>query len=278
VKFEDRIFAEQDRITAIVESAGKKLLDMWPANLSNSTKDRQLFVAQKHDKTFVTEADLASNNILKAGLTNLFPEVPIVSEESDQAEKYLNNANGYFLIDPLDGTSRFIEGADDFAVLLAYINSEGFVRAGWVYFPAMADASGVLYASIGGKLVLERGVNKSPSLKKHLDNGGIYLRKEGKLSLLPPEISSDSIHSGEAFRLLFCGELSGVILQLGRLGIWDIAAPLAIVEALGGQGVNLKGQPFKFSNNMADNPVLLGGASGVIPELINISKGIFYES
>ena len=69
----------------------------------------------KEDHSPVTEADLASNELITSELRSLFPEVPIVSEEGEQESP----TNLFFLVDPLDGTKEFINGYPDFTVNIA---------------------------------------------------------------------------------------------------------------------------------------------------------------
>ena len=45
-------------------------------------------VVTKKNNTPLTEADLASNKILTQGLQNIFPNIPIVSEENEDEEIY----------------------------------------------------------------------------------------------------------------------------------------------------------------------------------------------
>ena len=57
----------------------------------------------------VTKADLAANRILNDGLKNLFPEIPIVSEEESSSLNIPKTNKVFWLIDPLDGTKEFIK-------------------------------------------------------------------------------------------------------------------------------------------------------------------------
>ena len=60
-------------------------------------------VAFKEDKSPVTEADLAVDNLLFAALSKRYPDIPIVTEER-AATHASQRGNRFFLIDPIDGT------------------------------------------------------------------------------------------------------------------------------------------------------------------------------
>jgi 3'-phosphoadenosine 5'-phosphosulfate (PAPS) 3'-phosphatase len=70
-------------------------------------------------------------------------------------------------------------------------------------------------------------------------------------------LEHEDIHSGEAFRQLLTGEMDGVILKLGRLEEWDIAAPAAVVRALGGSVVDIHGDEFRFGAGESSRVVII---------------------
>lgn len=72
----------------------------------------------KNDKTEVTNADIASEKIIKEILANEFPEYSILSEESKDNKDRLNN-DYCWIIDPIDGTKDFVNKTDNFSINLA---------------------------------------------------------------------------------------------------------------------------------------------------------------
>ena len=74
----------------------------------------------KADGSPVTEADLAADRIIAAGLAQLAPKIPSLSEER-AASVELPCESSFFLIDPLDGTKEFVAGRDEFTVNLALV-------------------------------------------------------------------------------------------------------------------------------------------------------------
>jgi 3'(2'), 5'-bisphosphate nucleotidase len=89
----------------------------------------------KGDDSPLTKADLDSHDILQAGLHDLDPSLPILSEESTEAE--LAGRRGwrrYWLVDPLDGTKEFIGGTGEFTINVALIEDHAPVL-GVLYIP-----------------------------------------------------------------------------------------------------------------------------------------------
>ncbi len=68
----------------------------------------------------VTTADLAANRVLHETLLGAFPEAGWLSEES--ADNAVRLQHDYvWIIDPIDGTKEFIQGIDEFVVVVALV-------------------------------------------------------------------------------------------------------------------------------------------------------------
>ena len=114
-------------------------------------------VQQKTDKTPVTEADLASERIICAMLTEAFPNIPIASEELVAAEGVPPWAARFWAIDPLDGTREFIARNGEFAVNVGLIE-DGIPILGVVHGPAV----GVTYVACGPGTATRRRYGGQP--------------------------------------------------------------------------------------------------------------------
>ena len=74
----------------------------------------------KSDNTPVTNADIEVNKLIREKISNLTPNIKIVSEETS-LNKENNSLNDFWLIDPIDGTSGYIQGKDEFTINAALI-------------------------------------------------------------------------------------------------------------------------------------------------------------
>ncbi|MEK6205045.1 MAG: hypothetical protein N2B02_05370, partial [Amylibacter sp.] len=93
----------------------------------------------KKDTSPVTEADLASHDLIQTALRQLTPEIPIISEEGDQGA-WANRAAWptLWLIDPLDGTQEFLHRTDEFTVNMGVVCNHQPV-GGVVYVPMTGE-------------------------------------------------------------------------------------------------------------------------------------------
>ena len=93
-----------------------------------------LRVETKGRADFVSTADLESQETLRALLIGGYPTFGFLAEEGDaSAEGGAREAR--FIVDPLDGTTNFLQGLPHFAVAIA-LERRGRVVAGVVFDPA----------------------------------------------------------------------------------------------------------------------------------------------
>lgn len=88
-------------IIAIAVEAGKEIMAVYEMDFT---------VELKGDNSPLTLADQKSNNIIIASLKELFPDIPVISEETKLIPyEERKNWKMYWLVDPLDGTKEFIK-------------------------------------------------------------------------------------------------------------------------------------------------------------------------
>jgi 3'(2'), 5'-bisphosphate nucleotidase len=80
--------------------------------------------SDKEDGSPVTMADLAANKIIIEDLTNLTPDIPIISEETFSKENVDHGHEIFWIVDPLDGTKEFINKSDEFTVNIGLIENQ----------------------------------------------------------------------------------------------------------------------------------------------------------
>lgn len=114
-----RLFQGAERV--VVEAAAKLALMQNPG----------LRTERKDLLDIVTEADLASEEIVVSGLKKLTPNAAFLAEEGGSSG---DNAAERWIIDPLDGTINYARGLPWFSVTVAY-ELAGQVRLGLVNAP-----------------------------------------------------------------------------------------------------------------------------------------------
>ena len=117
-----------DDIINIAVKAGDIIMDIYNKDFS---------VVYKNDNSPLTEADKKSNDIICSRLKEIYPEIPIISEENKEIPyETRKNWEYFWLIDPLDGTKEFIKKNGEFTVNIALIKKNRPIM-GVIYAPAL---------------------------------------------------------------------------------------------------------------------------------------------
>jgi len=92
------------------------------ADAIEDVRKRGITTREKADKSPVTAADEAAEEIIEAALKRLTPDIPIIGEEAFSAGLAPSDIGGTFwLIDPVDGTKEFVRGGKDYTVNVGLI-------------------------------------------------------------------------------------------------------------------------------------------------------------
>jgi 3'(2'), 5'-bisphosphate nucleotidase len=221
----------------------------------------------KADGSPVTEADLAANVAILAVLQDTFPEIPVISEESDRPASAAG-AERFILVDPLDGTKEFLRGTDEFTVNIALVEA-GQPVSGVVYAPAsgriwFGESAGCLSRAWAGAVapgetrreaiswrsIAVRPVPEAPVAvvsRSHLDVATAeWMARRGIVKQAP---------SGSSIKFCLIAEgAADVYPRFGRTMEWDTAAGDAVLRAAGGLTTGLSGEAFVYGKADCANP------------------------
>jgi len=196
----------------------------------------------KDDGSPVTAADLAADTIIRAGLAERFPEIPVVSEED--AARPVDPGALFFLVDPLDGTREFVAGRPDYTVNIALVE-DGIPVAGVV----LTSADGRLWcgakgagATRNGAPIRARPVQAAPVAL--ISRSHREAATDAWVARLP---LAETVIVGSSVK--FCTIAEGAADVYPRFGptmAWDTAAGQAVLEAAGGAVLTPEGAPFRY--------------------------------
>lgn len=121
---------EYSLIAPIIKAAGK---------LAQTFRDEGLNIESKGRQDFVSQADVEVERFLKEKLTALFPHDGFLGEEGGlqspiNDEKAENGKTGIWVIDPIDGTTNYINGMDYWCISVAYVVADS-IELGFIYAP-----------------------------------------------------------------------------------------------------------------------------------------------
>ena len=232
------------------EEAGNVALELRKKGLKKELKE---------DNTPVTNGDIAVNDILLKKISNLTPDIPIVSEESSK-NKNNNNLKDFWLIDPIDGTSSYINNKDEFTINAALIINK-------------KPAAGIINAPEKGRLFYSYGHTNSFEIVNNKEIK-LYNNEKSKKEItavtysneLKPEILKyhkkfnvskfKKMKSSLKFCVIAAGEFDLYIAD-ARASEWDIAAGHAILEHSGGTLTDFNENEILYGKPNFKNPSLI---------------------
>ncbi|MEO1748623.1 MAG: 3'(2'),5'-bisphosphate nucleotidase CysQ, partial [Pseudomonadota bacterium] len=123
---------------AISEQQEQQLINLvrQAGVLAMSVYEREFTVEEKNDKSPVTEADLLVDKLLTKTLSQLFPDIPVVTEEQAESHRVNLRDKPFFLVDPIDGTKEFVKKTGEFTINIGLIENRKPIF-GIVYAPAI---------------------------------------------------------------------------------------------------------------------------------------------
>jgi myo-inositol-1(or 4)-monophosphatase len=176
----------------------------------------------------VSEIDRNVEILIRDRLTKRFPDHGIIGEEL--AERPGRNSDFVWAVDPIDGTTNFVNGFPLFAASVGVLHrGRPVVGAVWCSV-SHALRAGVYHASAGGRLHFD-GADVTPKL-----NAAVLRRLAGVPVVADAdEAGWETRKTGSA--ALECALVAAGLLEVARFAapnIWDVAGGVALVQAGGG--------------------------------------------
>ena len=252
-------------------SAALAAAEAGAAVLTRSFRTGDLEIRRKGPNDFVTRADHESEAAVLAVLRSRFPEHRILAEEGSGAEAGVGS-DYEWLIDPLDGTTNFLQGLPVYCVSVA-CRRRGELLAGVVHDP---EGRNVFAASRGGGTFWN---GRRCRIGREEGLPGAFLATGYPFRALPTldlylDIFREVFRQARAIRRCGAAALDLAYTAAGvydgffefRLSPWDLAAGVLLVEEAGGAVSDLDGGgSYLVSGN------ILAGAPAVHRELLAVA-------
>ncbi len=236
----DRI-PELDIAIKAAKDAGNAILEIYQEDFK---------ISKKSDDSPITDADLKSNKIIKEILSQT--KHAILSEEDKDDQSRLSK-DMVWIVDPLDGTSDFIDKTGEFTVMIALIKNKKPILGviGWptekTFFVAQKGSGAFRYSNGEWKKI---SVTTSTKLSEcrvigsrhHLsDKEKLFIKKLGIKDFT-------SIGSSLKVGKISSGEAEAYITTTNKMKEWDSAASYCIISEAGGKMTDMLGNDITYNN------------------------------
>ena len=236
----------------VSSKASNSIMEIYNSDFSYKNKD---------DGSPLTLADESSNNIIIEGLKRITPEIQIVSEETFNND--ISYEDGYWLIDPLDGTKEFINRNGDFSVNISFIYMHqtifGIVQRPtdmkiWTSLDKVSQTKTEETEPL--RIVMSR------SHKREADTMFLQFLKDNGINYV-------LVEKGSSLKICaLCDDEADIYPRFGPTSEWDIAAADAVLESYGGSIYSLESfEKIKYSKKNILNPPFIAYRNELIREV-----------
>ena len=237
-------------IDTIIE-AGERVREIYESDFEVSKKD---------DNSPITKADLESNKMIRAALEKT--GIPILSEE-DVDDKSRLNSDKIWIVDPLDGTTDFVNRTGEFTIMVGLVENHVPVM-GLIYWPTKQK---LYYA--------ERGMGAFCSHSDTVDEciwEAISVREtqnlEDCLALVSRHHLSDrekkildhlkithtaSIGSSLKVMEISSGMADVYLTTTNKMKQWDTCASFCIISEAGGKITDVVGNELVYNTDIVNH-------------------------
>ena len=248
----------KDKLKNIAESlistfniAGEEAIELY---------DKGLKIEIKEDKSPVSNGDLRVNELISKKISELTPDIPIISEETVDL-KIKNTAKVFWLIDPIDGTREYIAGKDEYTLNAALVIDTipvlglvGVPKKNRLFY-TYAPGESYLIENKNTKKIFckkQQPKDKVVALSSSIKPYDTILNKLKEYNVT----SIVKMASSYKFCVIATGEYD-IYAARERANEWDYAAGHAVAQNAGAIIKTLDEKPFLYGKEDYRNPSLL---------------------
>jgi 3'(2'), 5'-bisphosphate nucleotidase len=240
IPISDKI-SELDIAVRAAKEAGDAILEIYEGDYKTSTKN---------DDSPITDADLKSNQIIKDILSET--KHHILSEEDKDDLNRLTQKT-IWIVDPLDGTSDFIDKTGEFTVMISLIKDKKPILGviAWptekTLFVAQKGSGAFRFSNEEWKRI---SVTKVSEIPKCRTVGSRHHLSDKEKSFIKKLGIEDFTSIGSSLKVgkISSGEAEAYITTTNKMKEWDSAASYCIITEAGGKMTDMSGNDITYNN------------------------------
>jgi len=258
----DNPFPETKLAIDAATQAASKVLKIYSTDFSHSLKN---------NKEPITEADIQSNQIIEKILSN--SGYPILSEETkDIIEKRLD-ANKMWIVDPLDGTTDFVNKTGEFTIMIALVE-KNIPIIGVISHPSQKTiyvaqkGDGAYRISNGNSQILH--VSETSNLEDFKVVGSRFHQSENERKFLDTLGISKFTSRGSSLKVIdICSKKAELYFTTtDKIKQWDSCASYCLITESGGKMTDMLGNELKYNTEYLNHKNGLLVSNGTNHDLI----------
>jgi 3'(2'), 5'-bisphosphate nucleotidase len=264
---------EINKVIEIVKNANDIVMEVYNRYL----QEEGICINYKDDNSPLTEADLKASNYICSELNKLYPDIPIICEETKKMEySERKDWTMFWLVDPVDGTKEFVKKNGEFTVNIGLIENNKPIM-GVVGVPVQ---NVIYYGDQSGAFKLNLNVTNSTNNLQSLTcksftkedpivvaSSRSHANEETQKYLESFNVKSQH-PSGSSLKFMLLAENKAQLYpRLALTSEWDIAASHAILVAAGGSIYQVDGQEINYNKESFLNPYFIASTNPTFDNL-----------
>ena len=240
IPISDKIPELDIAIKAAIE-AGNAILEIYQKDYKTSTKN---------DNSPITDADLKSNEVIKEILSQTKHWI-LSEEDKDDLDRLSQEI--IWIVDPLDGTSDFIDKTGEFTVMISLIKNKKPILGviGWptenTLFVAQKGSGAFRFSNEKWEKI---SVTKISEVSKCRTVGSRHHLSDKEKSFIKKLGIEDFTSIGSSLKVgkISSGEAEAYITTTNKMKEWDSAASYCIISEAGGKMTDMLGNDITYNN------------------------------
>jgi myo-inositol-1(or 4)-monophosphatase len=211
-----------------------------------------LEIGTKAHGEVVTSADRAADRLVYGGLAVEFPDDAVYSEETPDSGARLGQRR-VWIVDPLDGTSTYVAGGDEFCVSIG-LAVDGRAMVGAVFNPCRDE---LVTGGVGHGATLNGAPTRVSDVDR-LARARLSTSRRDVTRGLLPELGAGSVTvvASMAYKLArVAAGLDDATLSAVPRKEWGTCAGVALVLAAGGRATLLDGTAIRYNRTELRQPL-----------------------
>jgi 3'(2'), 5'-bisphosphate nucleotidase len=237
--------------------AGQKVMEIYKSDFSTS---------YKNEKEPITQADITSNEIILEYLSRT--GIPVLSEESTDDKSRVDEKT-IWIIDPLDGTSDFVNKTGEFTIMIALIEN-GEPVVGIILWPK----KDVLYIAKKGNGSFQKNdtnwkkisVESISELSQCIAVGSRHHLSDNEKEFASLLNLKEFIPRGSSLKVMdiSSGSAHLYFTTTNKIKQWDTAASYCIIHESGGKMTDMFGNKLIYNTEVVNHENGLLVTNGLI--------------
>jgi len=199
---------------------------------------------EKGPSDLVTEADFASQDIIRQRLLTAFPDHAFLGEESEIRQ--IDKDRPQWIVDPLDGTMNYVHGVPDYSVSVALVH-HGRILVGTVFNPVSDEC----FTAARGAGAFLNGARLRTSSVRNPADALVAMSFAPTVRRDSPDVARfvEALETCQGLRRMGSAALNLAYVAAGRYDAywttntkaWDVAAGILLIREAGGAVRSLDG-------------------------------------